>query len=259
MRARTALGIAVVVAACSGCAGRVVKATFEGTRFRMIVSAETYRPEGRLTEGGVQEEIDRLLKLRPASPVPANVLLYEIPSSRESCIRSARKALLLRRETAETMKAALEKTGLFAQIDFLPDLYLDDAVAGGLKPLRLAAARAHADALLLYSTEAGYEQRPNAWAALYVTGIGAFLAPGTDAAASAISHAVLVDVRTGYVYRVLQAYGESETRGSSAFIDDEELEFEARKLAIAQLATVTAEGVKRLAAERRRPPHDVAP
>ena len=238
----------LVVMGAGGCAGYVVRASFEGSKFRMMIAAETTPPGRQLTEDTVQKEIERLLALKPSSPVPAKVLLYEIPSTRESHIRSARKMLRLRKETGEAMKTALEKTGLFAQIDFLPELYLPDGIPGGLKALRLAAARAHADALLLYSTEAGYEREPNALAALYITVVGAFLVPGTDAAATAVSKAVLIDVRTGYIYRVFEAYGESTRVVPIASVDDEAMEFEARKQALTKLAQVAAEKVVQLGA-----------
>ncbi len=217
-----------------------------------MIAGETRRPDGQLTEAAVQQEIDRLLALRPASTVPARVLLFEIPSSRESRIASARKTLLLRKETGEAMKGALEKTGLFSRIDFLPDLYLADGMAGGLMALRIAAARAQADALLLYSTEAGYEYQPTKLSVLYATVVGMFVVPASRGAATAISRAIVVDVRTGYIYGVLEAYGESSRLAPIAFLDDEEMEFEARKEALAKLSQVAAENVKRLAASSAR-------
>jgi hypothetical protein len=201
------------------------------------------------TEEEVKAEVERLLALRPAAPAPSRVLVFEVPSSGHTHIRSPRKRLLLRRETAHAMKTALEDTGFFQSVDFLPDLFLEEAAVGGLGALRIAAARAHADGLLLYSTEAGYEYRPNPLALSYLTIVGAFLAPGSRGSALALSRAVLVDVRTGYLYDVMEGYGEQGRVAPVAFLDEEALEHAARVAALNDLAKAAAEKVRRLAAE----------
>ncbi len=44
--------------------------------------------------------------------------------------------------------------------------------------------------------------------------------------------AVLVDVRTRYIYRVMETYGEESEIRPVAFLDEEGLEFEARRKAL---------------------------
>lgn len=252
MKTRRMVGIAVaLVAVClAGCAVESRKPMYKGSTFQMIIAAETRTvTAGReMTEKDVQEEVDRLLALKPAAPVPAKVLLFEVESTGQSKIVSPKKMLSLRKETSESMKAALEKTGLFERIDFLPDVYLPPNGPADLKVLRIAAARAHADGLLIYSTEAGFEKRVNFLGIFYPTIIGAFIMPGTRGSSLAESKAVLVDVRTGYVYRVLNTYGEASALAPGALLDEEQLEFDARKQALGALADLAAAEVRELGA-----------
>lgn len=249
MSTRQVLGVALVLSALglAGCFSHSRLPSYESSTFKMIIARETWsRGEGgQLTEKDVQAEVDRLLALRPSSPVPKKVLLFEVESGGATRVRSARKELLLHKETAAAMKRALENTGLFAQIDFLPEIYLPQGAAS-LKTLRIAAARAHADGLLIYATEAGYEYEPNALCVFYPTIIGAFLAPGSRGSALAVSKAVLLDVKTGYIYRVMEAYGEKSAVAPVALLDEELLEFDARKQALGALAELAARKVKEL-------------
>ena len=253
IRRATRFASVLVLALLAGCVAHGSRPSYKGSTFQMIIAAETVSaagPDRRMTEEEVQREVDRLLALEPSSPIPARVLLFDVPSSGPSQIASARKALLLRKETSQALKKALEDTGLFDQIDFLPEIYLPHGVPQDLKTLRIAAARAHADGLLIYSTEAGYEYEPNLLGRLlYITIVGAFVVPGSKESAMAASKAVLVDVRTGYIYRVMETYGEESEVRPVAFLDEEALEFEARRKALTALAELAAEKVKELSAE----------
>ncbi len=249
MRIGQLCGAVMVLAALgsAGCFSHSRLPSYDRARFKTIIAAET-RPQAPgvvMSEKDVQAEVDRLYALRPARPVPRRVLLYGVESSGETHISSARKRLLLRKETSDAMKSALEETRLFAEVDFLPELYLPTDVQD-LKTLRLAAARAQADALLIYSTEAGFEYEPNALCILYPTIIGAFVAPGSKGASLAVSQAVLVDVKTGYIHRVFESYGEKSGIAPVALLDEEALEFEARKQAVQHLAALTASKVHEL-------------
>lgn len=252
---RRMMAVVAVVSALSaaGCVAHAVKPTYKGSTFQMIIAAETrpQAPGATMSEKDVQAEIDRLFAARPSAAVPKTVLLFEVESSGMTNMRSARKRLMLRRDTGEAMKAALEETGLFEQIDFLPEVYLPAGRANDLKTLRIAAARAHADGLLIYSTEAGYEYRPNALSLFYLTIVGAFIVPGSEGSALVVSKAVLLDVKTGYIYRVFEAYGEESSLAPVALLNEEELEFKARKQALGALARLAAEKVKKLAAAKK--------
>ena len=240
--------LAAVIVLCggAGCMSQTRMPSYKRSQMEFVVAADTEQTAraktGRssLTEDEVQKEVERLLAMKPAAALPGKVVLYELPSSGKSEITSPRKWLQLRKGTSVEMKKTLESSRVFQETDFLPDLLIPSGEAIDLKTLRIAAARAHADGILIYSTEPGYEYKPNALCLLYPTIIGAFIAPGSKAASMCVSKAVLVDVHTGYIYSVMETYGEKATTRPYFFLNAESLEFDARTQAIADLAKAVA-------------------
>ncbi len=240
------LTVLTVTALSLGCATRGWQPSFDRSSYKLIIASETHQaaqsgPGGsRLSDSAVQEEVDRLLALKPKSPVPARVLLYQVPSAGRTNISSPLKVLELRQATGRQMRKALEATGVFGAVDFLPEILLPSDVPADLKTVRIAAARAQADAILIYSTEAGFESRPNDWALLYLTILGTAVAPGTDATSMAVSKAVLLDVPTGYIYFVTEDYGTESKRAPVAEIDAQKLEYDARLKSLGELSADVA-------------------
>lgn len=235
-----------------GCATTGWQPSFEQSSYKIMIASETHQaalsgPEGSLlSEAAVQAEVDRLLSLRPKAAAPARVLLYQVPSSGRTKIDSPLKVLELREATSEQMRKALEATGVFASVDFLPEVLLPAGGPPDLKTVRIAAARAQADAILVYSTEAGYESKPNDWSLLYLTLLGAFVVPGTDDTSMAVSKAVLLDVPSGYIYFVTEDYGTASDRGPVAALDPQKLEYDARLKSLDELSTDVAARTKAL-------------
>ena len=245
----------VSVVLVGGCVAQTQMPQYSSTKFQMIIAAETVDAAKKvgtgsdLSEKELQKEVERLLSLRPSARVPAKVVLFQVPSSGISHIRSPRKWIDLRKATSEEMKTALEETGVFEEVDFLPDLLLPPGGPADLKTLRIAAARAQADGVLIYSTEAGYEYHPNAFALLYVTILGAWISPGSEAGSTAVSKAALLDVKSGYIYSVLETYGEESVVTPYAFVDTEELEFKARRASVSALADAAADKARQMGAK----------
>jgi hypothetical protein len=245
------LSAVLLLSASVGCLSVSERPDYGQTQFHVLVASETTvaGSVGRgLTEGEVQREVDRLLSLKAPSAAPEKLVLYEVPGSRRTKIKSAKKWLELREATSRNMKSALEQTGVFKNVEFLPGILLPSGVPGDLKTLRIASARAQADAVLIYSTEAGYEERPNAWSVLYLTLIGAGLFPGTDVSSMAVSKAVLLDVRTGYIYLLTESYASRSGAMPVAAVQEklEEMEFEVRTESLIDLAKTVAAKVRTL-------------
>ncbi|HEX4270716.1 MAG TPA: hypothetical protein VHZ32_04985 [Rhizomicrobium sp.] len=66
--------------------------------------------------------------------------------------------------------------------------------------IRLAAARQHLDAVLIYEVNATADQKSNPLRFADWTVIGAFVLPSQDVKAMGVAQAMLVDVRNGYPY-----------------------------------------------------------
>ena len=66
--------------------------------------------------------------------------------------------------------------------------------------VRLAAARQHLDAVLIYEVDATADQKSNPLRFADWTVIGAFIVPSQDVKAIGVAQAMLIDVRNGYPY-----------------------------------------------------------
>jgi hypothetical protein len=69
-----------------------------------------------------------------------------------------------------------------------------------LDTIRLAAARQHLDAILIYEVDATTDQKSNPLRFADWTILGAFVVPSQDVKAVGVAQAMLIDVRNGYPY-----------------------------------------------------------
>ena len=69
-----------------------------------------------------------------------------------------------------------------------------------LDTIRLAAARQHLDAVLIYEVDATADQKSNPLRFANLTVIGGFIVPSQDVKAVGVAQAMLIDVRNGYPY-----------------------------------------------------------
>jgi rhombotail lipoprotein len=250
------MGLMAAIAAAAGCAVTRYEPSFERSAYGGMIGAATVRMGGviretrELTEQELQKEVDRLLQLKPAAVVPLKVVVYGVPGSGRNKVQNPLKLLELRKVAAQSMKESLKATGLFKEVDFLPEILLPATPPPDLHTLRVAAARAQADGLLIYSTEAGFQRKINLWALLYPTIIGAAIFPGTEDSSIALSNAVLLDVPTGYVYFVAEEYGEKAQCVPGGEADPEKLEYEARTESVAKLSQSVADKAKALKEKR---------
>lgn len=93
-----------------------------------------------------------------------------------------------------SLAAALEASGL---VELATEVSPDWPTDRGLPGLRELAARYRCDYLLLYRHRFREAHRPNGWAALYPTLLGALFLPGNSIEAAGVLEASLYDVRTG--------------------------------------------------------------
>lgn len=104
-------------------------------------------------------------------------------------------SLLLREMMAETV----------------PKLYGDDG--GPYREIQLAAARQHLDAVLIYTLDTRQHRNKTLLAVADLAIIGGAFSPTRQHFAQSEGHAMLVDVRNGYIYGT--AYGEAIIEGYS--------------------------------------------
>jgi hypothetical protein len=95
-----------------------------------------------------------------------------------------------------------------------------DAVRETLETVRLAAARQHLDAVLVYEVDATADSKNNPLSIADWTVIGAFVLPSQDVKAEGIAQGSLIDVRNGYHYGTIQA--SADDQGTSARFANQE-------------------------------------
>lgn len=77
--------------------------------------------------------------------------------------------------------------------------------------IRLAAARQHLDAVIVYETDATSDTRGNPLSLAEWTLIGAFVLPSEEVKAVGAAQAMLIDVRNGYPYGTVRASSDDKT------------------------------------------------
>ncbi len=97
-----------------------------------------------------------------------------------------------------------------------------------LEEVRTAAARAHADAILVVNFATDTDEFVNPLGALYLTIIGMWLAPGTHRNALTIADGMLLDNRNEYLYAFARGEGESKSVRPIAFADTQAVIAESR-------------------------------
>lgn len=89
--------------------------------------------------------------------------------------------------------------------------------------IRLAAAKANADAVLVVRKAADVDRYSNPFSLLYLTVIGFYVAPGSNADALVMVEGALVDVRNGVVYASAQAEGEDSIIRPLAYLENDDV------------------------------------
>lgn len=101
-----------------------------------------------------------------------------------------------------------------------------------LKSIRLAAARHHADAVLIVDYVPDVDRYNNFTAFLYITIIGGFFVPGTHSDALVLMNGALWDVRNEYLYLTVEVEEEHCRIGTAFLLRDEDTIREAKHKAL---------------------------
>ena len=125
--------------------------------------------------------------------------------------------------------AQLKAEGLLQQAFVLANSSVQGTT---FRDLRQAAARYNADALLIIDGASALDRYNNSHAAWYATGIGTYLAHGTESHALFMLEGSLWDVRSGYLFGTQTAEGETTLVGPAPFVDDQKAIAQAKDVAL---------------------------
>jgi hypothetical protein len=130
------------------------------------------------------------------------------------------------------MKADLIKKNILSDMFVLPDSIFEGT---DNRAIRLAAARAGADAVLIVNGVSSVDRYNNGWGGTYILIITPFFVPGTIADGLVMINAVMWDVRNQYLYLSAEAEGTAKQTKPAFFINENHLINDARLNAVAAL------------------------
>lgn len=184
-----------------------------------------------------EEEIGKVLDLKPQLALPFRLAIYFAPPSsggRWNWVGEDKDLLL-------GIGAELKKKGVVSEV-----MVINDALVEGVdnKAIRMAAARAGADAVLVVNGASDIDRYNNFLAYSYFLLITPFFIPGTEADGLFMVNASMWDVRNRFLYLSSESEGTAKEIKPVVYIDERGIITAAKTTA---LKALQAELVTRLA------------
>lgn len=148
----------------------------------------------------------------------------------------------IRQEDKDAWRTALEKTAN-VKVIFISSVIL--SADPDFHELRLAAARLHADVMLLYSVVDSQVHKFNLSSLMYLTLVGAFFTPGDEAAVLTFAKGACFDVRNEFLEFTVEGEDERKSIRPMYFMDTEQMKIDSHKAAVAILRDETVRAIKR--------------
>jgi hypothetical protein len=151
----------------------------------------------------------------------------------------------IRQEDKDAWRKALEETGL-VKVIFISSVIL--SANPEFHEIRLAAARLHADAMLLYAVVDSNEHKCNLSALLYLSIVGTFFVPSDEAAVLTFAKGACFDVENEFLEFTVEGEDERKTVSPYYFLDKEQLIIDSKKSAVDVLRKETVHAINAHAA-----------
>lgn len=185
-----------------------------------------------------EEDIKKVFAIKPQLTMPFKLAVYFAPT-RWGWLGDDKNKLL---ELAADLKAKHIVSDMFV---------LNDALLEGSdnKAIRLAAARAGADAVLIVNGISDIDEYNNPLAASYILLVTPFFVPGSEADAIFMMNASMWDVRNQYLYLSVEAESSASETRPAFFIEPSRVVRNAKNTAVSALAKELAARLNSMAAK----------
>ncbi len=218
---KTLVVVLVVVAAGLGCS----------SGFQRVEMERALQEDRRIFVDDL--DVAQIEQLRPQIQFP--IRLAVVPPARLSHAhwRESTETLKGEQEELEALGEQLRKDGIVSAFMVIPRMLIDaNAQHGGLKAIRVAAARMQADAVLIMRSVTDVDAYINPLGLLDLTIAGMWLAPGHHKDALTIVEGVVLDNRNQFLYFAGTAEGTGSTLGPLAVIEEKDAIRESRRNAL---------------------------
>jgi len=152
-----------------------------------------------------QQAIIDAFKSRPGVKPGASIAIAYLPGDKRFKHHRTISA-----EEKNAWDTALRDGFFISDVVTLSSIYASTATVRDIMVLRKSAAALNCDLLLVYSVSYDYSRNPNPLSVLYLTIIGAFIMPGDNITVASMAKAAVLDVRTGYVYGVVEGTAQKQ-------------------------------------------------
>jgi len=186
-----------------------------------------------------EEDIKKVLELKPQLPSPFRLAIYFVSPSRSIEWRYGRTWSWLGEDKDILLGIGpeLKKKGVISEV-----MVLSDYIAEGSdeKAIRLAAARAGADAVIIVNGTCDIDRYNNFLGYSYILLVTPFFIPGTEADGLFMANASMWDVRNRYLYMSVESEGTAKEIKPAAYIDEKEIIKTAKTAALKALKSEIA-------------------
>jgi len=166
-----------------------------------------------------EEDIKKALELKPQLPSPFKLAVYFAPPKEIRTYYHGRQW----QWSGEDKDLVLAMGTELKSKNMLSDIFsLTDSIVEGNdnRAIRLAAARAGADAVLIVNGAGSIDRYNNAWGASYILLVTPFFIPGTVADGLVMVNATMWDVKNQYLYLSAEAEGTAKETNPAFFIEE---------------------------------------
>lgn len=179
-----------------------------------------------------EEDIKRVLELRPQLPSPFRLAIYFTSPSANWRYGSTWSWLDEDKDALLALGTELKNKGVISDVFVISDYIVEGS---DNKAIRLAAARAGADAVLIVNGVGDIDRYNNTLGYTYILLITPFFIPGTQADGFFLANASLWDVRNQYLYLSAEGEGTARDTKPALFIDEKRIIKSAKSTALANL------------------------
>ena len=193
-----------------------------------------------------EEDIKKVLELTPQLPSPFRLGIYFTSPSTGWRYGNTWSWLGQDKDNLLAIGTELKNRGIISDVFVISDYIVE---GNDKKAIRLAAARAGADAVIIVNGVCDIDRYNNALGYTYFLLITPFFIPGTEADGLFMANATMWDVRNQYLYLSVEGEGTAKETNPAFFIDEKRIIKSAKSAALTNLKSELSSRIARIGAK----------